>query len=394
MSARMHHVIPIGEDAKQLRFAHAFQVHLTLEAVAQRFHHHQKRDEPDQPQQQHGEQHHLLDGVESEQQTDDNRHAHAQHDGSADEDGVAARETGVPRFQFLAIAVFLGEGTKHMSYSVRPLWRQRFFAVVQVALVNLPGGHAHDIRHERSQEQTKPQAHKEEHAQGNQVLGEIVPVEAAYRLAHGVDAVRERQERVNRLEEAGRHFHGIQTRCAGYLREHQHDAKRLAHMPERGGKRIDNTQEGKRRQRRRREKGGNVCRLHTERERAGAADERLHNRKDAEHEEAPQITLPRLGILDTLGVHLEQEDYHEHESAYPERQVHEQRRHCGAVGVGVIELLGLELRGRTHELRDVLRVQRAVIQKVGDDVGLRQHARVGHHRIEVGLHAAYEGAGL
>ena len=53
------------------------------------------------------------------------------------------------------------------------------------------------------------QVAEEERAEGKHVVSVVAPVKAAYRFAHGVDSVCERQERVYRLEEARCHLDGV-----------------------------------------------------------------------------------------------------------------------------------------------------------------------------------------
>ena len=142
-------------------------------------------------------------------------------------------------------------------------------------------------------------------------------------------------------------------------------------MSERRGERVYYAQERKRAHRCCHEEGGNVGNLNADGQRSRATDYRLQHCEYAEHEETPQVTLPGFRPLDAFGIDLEQEDYHEHEGADPKRQVHEQRRHSRAVRIGVVEPRGRKLGWRAHEIGDVLGIQRAVFQKVGDDVGLR-----------------------
>ena len=93
-------------------------------------------------------------------------------------------------------------------------------------------------------EQKRGDEQHEEQREHEQVGDVLAAVEAADGLAHGLDAVREGEQRVDRLEEARGHLDGIQPRRAGYLREHQHDADALADVLQRDRERVDDAEIG------------------------------------------------------------------------------------------------------------------------------------------------------
>lgn len=88
--------------------------------------------------------------------------------------------------------------------------------------------------------------HDEETQQYADVTQVMQPVEAANGLAHRIDAVGERKQWVDRLEERGRHFDGVQASRGRYLHEDEDDADALAQMLQGHRKRVDDAEIGQR----------------------------------------------------------------------------------------------------------------------------------------------------
>ena len=109
-----------------------------------------------------------------------------------------------------------------------------FFAVHDVAFCELLGEHAIEVREEGARKDADEQENREEQREHTHEAEPHVSVEAANAFAHGVDAIREREYRVHRLEEARGEFDRIQARSARDLNKHQNDAQALAHMLQRG----------------------------------------------------------------------------------------------------------------------------------------------------------------
>ena len=128
----------------------------------------------------------------------------------------------------------VAHGAHNLSRPVTAFGQLHFLAVHDVAFCELLGEHAIKVREEGAREGADEQENREEQREHTHEAEPHVSVEATDAFAHGVDAIREREDRIHRLEEARGEFDRIQARSARDLHKHQNDAQALAHMLQRG----------------------------------------------------------------------------------------------------------------------------------------------------------------
>ena len=250
------------------------------------------------------------------------------------------------------------------------------------------------IRQIRTRHQACRQKHRQEQQQHADALQPRAVIEAARGFANGVDAVGEREYRVDRLEKARRHFDRIQTRGAWDLDEHQDHADRLADVLKRGSKRVLDSKVCQRADRRGQEECRHVDRLHPYDQASRTAHDRLQNHHDRQQHLAAQETLTDRKVGDALVVHLVAHDHQQHEHADPQREIDEQRRHSRAIRIKGIEVLGLHLGGRLHELGDLGCIDATVVEERSHRTRRPQRGHVGLDRLEIGLQVGQQRIGL
>ena len=260
----------------------------------------------------------------------------------------------------------VGKRANELTDAVTALGHQRGLDVEQVAFANLLRHQAVQVGEMRAHEQADNGHDQRNDRQRADVAGPLRAVKAADGLTQRVDAVGEREHRVDRAEEGVGHLDGIQARAAGDLHEHQDDAHADADMLKRRGKRVRDAQIRQRQQDGRRVERRDRSRLNAQVQATGHAHHGLQHHQDGEEHPTPQITLHDGEAGNSLLVHLELQDDAQHDGAHPQAQGDEQRRHGRAVGVERIELLGGHLRGRLHELGDLLGVDATGIDQVGN----------------------------
>ena len=221
----------------------------------------------------------------------------------------------------------VAHGAHNLSRPITTFGQLHFFAVHDIAFCELLGEHAIEVREEGARKCADEQENREEQREHAHEAKPHISVETADAFAHGVDAIREREDRIHRLEEARSKLDRVQTRRTRDLHKHQNDAQALAHMLQRGGKRVLNRQVRKRACDRCHIERGDVFGLHAEEQAARHAHDCLQRNHDGEQNAATQETLRDGEVANLFIVNLNMHNDHEHEHADPQREVDEQRRH-------------------------------------------------------------------
>ena len=132
----------------------------------------------------------------------------------------------------------------------------------------------------------------------------MVAVESRYRATHRVDAVRERQPRVQLPEEVRHHLNRVQARRARNLDDHQYHGDRLADMPERDRERIDDVDVHERAEQTGEDEQHRMLALDAEHQIADHDDQGLEESDDHEQQPPPEIRLRRGHVAEPLAVDL------------------------------------------------------------------------------------------
>ena len=204
------------------------------------------------------------EGQRTRRRHDERRDAAAHARGVALLEALRALEQGVARGRGLRQRA--QEGREAPALLARALGdeqvRPRELAVEEGVEVE-QAGPAHGGEQERRQGKGKK----------NEQFADVVSViEAGDGLAHGADAVGEREPGAQGLEEGRLHLDGVEARGAGDLQDHEQHRERLAHVLERGGEGVDHEDVDERGDHAREHVGGGRHALDAEREVAGAAD--------------------------------------------------------------------------------------------------------------------------
>ena len=389
---RLHEHLARREQRADLVIGHGVQRRLTLNVVADELNHHQEREhehEPHEPQRQGDD---LLHRRHRKHDGDDRRHRDADDERAALQARIPADEPRGMVGDMVTEILAVGKHAHELGDAETALGQVHLFAVDDIGALNLAREHTDKVREVRSQSQPDRQEDREEDPQVSHKRSPFEAVEPGNRLTQGVDAVSEREERVDELEERRGHLDRVQTRRARNLHEDQDDADALADMLQGGRQRQLDSQVRKRCEHRRQEEQRHRLALHADGEAPDAAHDCLQRHHPPEEQVARDVALSGREVLDTLVVHLDAHDHHEHEHANPQRHVDEQWRHARAVRVQGEEVLGLHLSRRLHEARHLLGVdRRAVAEEIGDRRrGLQRH-EVSLHcvdaRLQVGKHA-------
>ena len=242
-----------------------------------------------------------------------------------------------------------------------------------------------EVRHERAQPQPDRERQRREQQQREHHLAPMAVVEAANRLAERVDRIGEGEQRVQRTVEARHHLDGVEAGGAGDLQHDHRHHERLAHVHERGGKRVRDRHIDERGEPCGEHEQGRVHCLHADDQVADRAHEPLESRDHREQQPACHVGLVHRHMPpgEAFVVHFELDEHHEHERAHPQREAREQRRHRGAVGVHGVERVRFQHGRREHEIRDALGVERAAVAgELVEHVHIGERAEIGAHRVE------------
>ena len=385
-----------SEQRAQLFVAHCVQRDLALKAVFHMLNDNEEGDDRNKPQQPHREHHDLLARApQSHRGREQNGDDHAQRICAMLQFRVKLHESRGMLQQVGAEFFVVAHGAHNLSRPVTAFGQLHFLAVHDVAFRELLGEHAIKVREEGARKGADEQENREEQREHAYEAEPHVPVEAADAFAHGVDAIREREDRIHRLKEARGELNGVQARSARDLHKHQNDAQALAHMLQRGGKRVLNRQVRKRARDRCYIERGDVFGLHAKEQAARHAHDGLQRNHDGEQNAAAQETLRDGEVANLLIVDLDMHNDHEHKHADPQREVDEQRRHGRAIRVERIKLLGFELRGRLHEVGDFVHVERAVFaEQLRESARRAERHHVGSHGVDIALHVGEQRIGL
>ena len=117
-------------------------------------------------------------------------------------------------------------------------------------------------------------------------------VGACHGSMHGVDAVSERQERIDRLEHRTGHLDGERTARTADLHDQQHNGQSLADIAKRNRKRVDDIGEHETRDPARQHKLQRVVALNAKEQDVARAHERcLQQGQTAKEQVAAQVDL-------------------------------------------------------------------------------------------------------
>ena len=324
----MFEAVARGEQRAQLFIAHCVQRDLALEAIFHVLNNNEERDDGNKPQQPHREHHDLLARApQSHRGREQNRNDHAQRICAMLQFRIEPHESRGMLQQVGAEFFVVAHGAYNLSRPITTFGQLHFFAVHDIAFCELLGEHAIEVREEGARKCADEQENCEEQRKHAHEAKPHISVETADAFAHGVDAIREREDRIHRLEEARSKLDRVQTRRTRDLHKHQNDAQALAHMLQRGGKRVLNRQVRKRACDRCHIERGDVFGLHAEEQAARHAHDCLQRNHDGEQNAATQETLRDGEVANLFIVNLNMHNDHEHEHADPQREVDEQRRH-------------------------------------------------------------------
>ena len=166
---------------------------------------------------------------------------------------------------------------------------------------------------------------------------------------HGVDAVGERQERIDRLEHGAGHLDGERAARTADLHDQQHDGERLADIAKRNRKRVDDIGEHETRDPARQHKLQRVVALDAKEQDVARTHERcLQQGQTAKEQVAAQVDLVQAHgdeFVDKLIVNRDLHHGRQHNRAHPERQNRVERCHGRTVVADRIDRLAIERDG-------------------------------------------------
>ena len=166
---------------------------------------------------------------------------------------------------------------------------------------------------------------------------------------HGVDAVGERQERIDRLEHGAGHLDGERAARTADLHDQQHDGERLADIAKRNRKRVDDIGEHETRDPARQHKLQRVVALDAKEQDVARTHERcLQQGQTAKEQVAAQVDLVQAHgdeLVDKLIVNRDLHHGRQHNRAHPERQNRVERCHGRTVVADRIDRLAIERDG-------------------------------------------------
>ena len=293
---------------------------------------------------------------------------------------VAAGERLCPSSEVFAVLGAVRQRPDHVGEPVPAADDLHLLADQEVGREHLAVEEQGEVGETAPQDEPDEERESDEHGESAEEAPVVVAVEAPDRLPHRVDAVGERQERVDRTEEPGHQLDRVQAGRAGDLHDHQQDAQAPADVAEGDAEGVDDAHVGEGDEHTGADEGRGADGLHTDDEVADAHDQRLADGERREEEEAAEVGLAHGDVFDALGVDLDAEDHHEHEGADPQRQVREERGHRRPVGVDGEHQMLVDLDGGGDELGDLLGLQigQGAEQTPlgcgveGDDVGARR----------------------
>ena len=166
---------------------------------------------------------------------------------------------------------------------------------------------------------------------------------------HGVDAVGERQERIDRLEHGAGHLDGERTARTANLHDQQHDGERLADIAKRHRERVDDIGEHEARDPARQHKLQRVVALNAkEQDVTRAHERRLQQGQAAKEQVTSQVDLVQAHgdeLVDELVVNRDLHHGCKHDRTDPQRQNRVERRHGRTVVADRIDRLAVERDG-------------------------------------------------
>ncbi|KAM9862911.1 hypothetical protein ACI1US_01272 [Leucobacter sp. BZR 635] len=290
---------------------------------------------------------------------------HRNRDGAGDTDderdplecGVVLGERFCAPIQILAVLPLVLHRAEDVREPMTRAHNLHLFADEQVSRGDLAVEEQVEVCEPAAEHQPEhegEQHHEREHPDKAPV---VAAVEASDGLTHRIDAVGERQQRIDCAEEPRHELDRVQPRGTRNLHDHEQHAEAATDVAERDRERIDNAHVDERGEDSGRHERDGARGLHANDEVSDTHDDRLQHRKRSEQEEATHVGLTHRDVFKALGVHLNLEDHHEHEGTDPERKIREQRCHRGAVGGNGEDGLLIDRHGRGHKLGDLLRVE-------------------------------------
>ena len=163
---------------------------------------------------------------------------------------------------------------------------------------------------------------------------------------HGVDAVGERQERIDRLEHRAGHLDGECAARTTDLHDQQHDSERLADIAKRNRKRVDDIGEHETRDPASQHKLQRVVALNAKEQDVARTHERcLQQSQTAKEQVTTQVDLVQAHgdeLVDKLVVNRDLHHGRQYDRADPERQNRVERRHGRTVVADWIDRLAVE----------------------------------------------------
>ena len=232
------------------------------------------------------------------------------------------------------------------THAVAPHAAFVILACEKARLAHLVVEHDEQIGHEGTKAQSNKERARHDEEQGKQVEDVRRSIQPRKRLAHGVDAVRERKRRMNELEEVGHHLDGIHARRTRYLHDQQEDAQRLADVAKRLHQRVDEIHIRERAHRAGQHEQHRVAAIDAQQDVDAANRLRLQKRQNDEQQPAPEVALPRRCLREAHDLDLHKR--HQNEASYPQGQVGVERGNRRTVVRNGIELGG----GHLHGCRD------------------------------------------
>ena len=302
-------------------------------------------------------EHEVLGRQDEQERHEQKRDGHERLEAAAHERGVHELELGRALQEHLAVAARVHEHLHDGGQAEVGAPHPHALGVHHVGVGEAAVEERVDVEEVATRGDADEGRRHEEDEQDGDVGGVVAVIEARDGLTHGVDAVGERQPRVQGLEEVGLELDGVGARGARDLQDHEKHAECLADVLERHRDGVDERHVHERAHHARAHEGGRGRALDAEEQVSQAADERLHLAEQHHEQPSAEEPLPGLEGADALAVDLELVDGHEHEAAHPERQVGVEGRHARAVVGHREDAVALHLHRRAQKRARLVRVE-------------------------------------